>query len=641
MSYLFENLYTNEEKIYVEVSKLFDKYNISFQNRNKENWIKCIRRINEVILADKKRGNNELILKLVNDIVSSGFSYDLIFRGLKCIENAYINYTIRNIRNLGCISDTLVLLNNFFYYIEKSIIQNKKYCLNEMNFKFMRKNLSTVIDNIPLIIIFEDENGKCIKFNKAARKFYGLKSVNGKSNYANNERIKTSIVQDNYEEIVFKDNKNFFLNVMRIPITLPNGQKITALIKNDITLMREARYENFNMIIKSIFDEMPQFIFVHDKGKILYANRVLLDFLELDNMEDIKGKNYNDFISIKYSMDKSTKDESRKYIAYAVMAKKKDGREFDVKLIDKKILYSNHKVDLIIACYGCYEIEISELKSKMDKKNDVLNKVLYYSNAKTQFMGTISHELRTPLNIILSALQVIDLYANYGDLEERCKVYEKYSVVMKQNSYRLLKMINNFMDITQIEDGTSKINFIQGNIVNVIEDVTLAVAAFLKDKGKNIIFDTDVEEKIMIFDKEKIERIILNLLSNAVKFTGKDAHIKVKLHDLGQNIQISIIDDGIGIPEDKKMMIFERFFQLDKTFTRRNEGSGIGLSIVKILVELHDGTIDVKSKVGVGSEFLISIPVRKSDNYKNDYSDNLIRMSSKDKVNMEFSDLLI
>lgn len=113
MSYLFENLYTNEEKIYVEVSKLFDKYNISFQNRNKENWIKCIRRINEVILADKKRGNNELTLKLVNDIVSSGFSYDLIFRGLKCIENAYINYTIRNIRNLECISDTLVLLNNF------------------------------------------------------------------------------------------------------------------------------------------------------------------------------------------------------------------------------------------------------------------------------------------------------------------------------------------------------------------------------------------------------------------------------------------------------------------------------------------------------------------------------------------------
>ncbi|WP_242982938.1 MULTISPECIES: sensor histidine kinase [Clostridium] len=235
----------------------------------------------------------------------------------------------------------------------------------------------------------------------------------------------------------------------------------------------------------------------------------------------------------------------------------------------------------------------------------------------------------------------MDLYANYGDLEEKCRVYEKYSVVMKQNGYRLLKMINNFMDITQIEDGARKLNFVQGNIVTIVEDVTLAVAAFLKDKGKNIIFDTDVEEKIMIFDKEKIERIVLNLLSNAVKFTGKDANIRVAIHDVGSNIQISVEDNGMGIPEDKKKMIFERFFQLDKTFTRKNEGSGIGLSIVKLLVELHDGTIEVKSKVGIGSEFTVKLPVRKSNKYKNSYSDSLIRMSSKDKVNMEFSDLLI
>lgn len=415
------------------------------------------------------------------------------------------------------------------------------------------------------------------------------------------------------------------------------------IIKSDITKFQNNQIENNGENLKNLFKSVPEAIFIHDNTKVIYLNKVAKELFGCEKLQEIIGKDYTNLIKIQnISEDKKSNLNGTEYnIRSAEIVRTCDNRVLKVEFLVEKYLYRDKEIELVVVWDMEYKTKMEELKNRMSEKNDFLNKVLYYSNAKTQFMGTISHELRTPLNIILSALQVMDLYANYGDLEEKCRVYEKYSVVMKQNGYRLLKMINNFMDITQIEDGARKLNFVQGNIVTIVEDVTLAVAAFLKDKGKNIIFDTDVEEKIMIFDKEKIERIVLNLLSNAVKFTGKDANIRVAIHDVGSNIQISVEDNGMGIPEDKKKMIFERFFQLDKTFTRKNEGSGIGLSIVKLLVELHDGTIEVKSKVGIGSEFTVKLPVRKSNKYKNSYSDSLIRMSSKDKVNMEFSDLLI
>lgn len=519
--------------------------------------------------------------------------------------------------------------------------------MHKVNIQFIDR----IIDSIPFLVIIKNENGKHIKVNKEAREFYGVKEEIKKDNkldkynYSelNNLKIESESSKTFCEQVLNKDNEERTLYVIAIPVTINNNEKFTVIIKSDITKFQNNQIENNGENLKNLFKSVPEAIFIHDNTKVIYLNKVAKELFGCEKLQEIIGKDYTNLIKIQnISEDKKSNLNGTEYnIRSAEIVRTCDNRVLKVEFLVEKYLYRDKEIELVVVWDMEYKTKMEELKNRMSEKNDFLNKVLYYSNAKTQFMGTISHELRTPLNIILSALQVMDLYANYGDLEEKCRVYEKYSVVMKQNGYRLLKMINNFMDITQIEDGARKLNFVQGNIVTIVEDVTLAVAAFLKDKGKNIIFDTDVEEKIMIFDKEKIERIVLNLLSNAVKFTGKDANIRVAIHDVGSNIQISVEDNGMGIPEDKKKMIFERFFQLDKTFTRKNEGSGIGLSIVKLLVELHDGTIEVKSKVGIGSEFTVKLPVRKSNKYKNSYSDSLIRMSSKDKVNMEFSDLLI
>ncbi|MCR3759562.1 sensor histidine kinase [Clostridium felsineum] len=646
MSYLFEEIYNYEEKIYVEISELFDKYNIGLQNRNKEIWLKCIREINKGIRDIKKETIDNFIVKLIK--INQFYNRDSIFQILKCIENAYINYIIKNVDNANHIKETLSKVNDFFYNVEKTIIDNKIYYEQKIDMQIIDK----ILDSIPFLVMIKDENGKCIKVNKEAREFYGIENENDinddviinkilNSDNLKNFKIDTSSSKTFYEKAYNKDKDKKTLYVISVPILIKDD-KFTITIKSDTTKFQKSDIANDSFNFKNIFKDIPEAVFIHDNKKILYLNKVAMELFGFERLEEAIGQNYNNFVEVCVGDIGSSKIGKPEYnIKRADIIRKSDNKLLKIAYIKGNYIYRSKEIELIVIWDMEYKTKIEELKNKMSEKNDVLNKVLYYSNAKTQFMGTISHELRTPLNIILSALQVIDLYANYGDLEEKCRVYEKYSVVMKQNGYRLLKMINNFMDITQIEDGASKLNFVQGNIVNIVEDVTLAVAAFLKDKGKNIIFDTDVEEKIMIFDKEKIERIILNLLSNAVKFTGKDASIKVRIHDIGSNIQISIKDNGIGIPEDKKKMIFERFFQLDKTFTRKNEGSGIGLSIVKVLVELHDGSIEVESNVGDGSEFIIKLPARKSNKYSKNYSDGLIRMSSKDKVNMEFSDLLI
>jgi signal transduction histidine kinase len=179
---------------------------------------------------------------------------------------------------------------------------------------------------------------------------------------------------------------------------------------------------------------------------------------------------------------------------------------------------------------------------------------------------------------------------------------------MKNNCYRLLRLLNNLIDITRIDSGYINLNLTDCNIVSAIEDITQSVVEYAQSCGITLIFDTVIEEKLMAVDTEKLERIILNLLSNAIKFTKPGGNITVAVSEDDANAIISVKDTGIGIPESKLKVIFERFRQVDNSLNRNYEGSGIGLSLVKSLVEMHNGSVYVKSHPGIGSEFIVNIP---------------------------------
>lgn len=259
----------------------------------------------------------------------------------------------------------------------------------------------------------------------------------------------------------------------------------------------------------------------------------------------------------------------------------------------------------------------------------------------TEFFANISHELRTPLNIIFSSLQLID-HCSVGASESiNSCICKKYTKGMQQNCYRLLRLVNNLIDITKIDAGYLELNMDRCNVVSLVEDITVSVAEYIESKNISLIFDTDIEEKIICCDCDKIERIVLNLLSNATKFTNAGGFILVTLQDKGSNTIISIKDTGIGIEKSKLEIIFERFKQVNKSFTRDHEGSGIGLSLVKHLVEMHKGSIKVTSEYGKGSEFIIELP----DNLNFEDTCNKIKKLytnehyKVENIHIEFSDI--
>ena len=276
-------------------------------------------------------------------------------------------------------------------------------------------------------------------------------------------------------------------------------------------------------------------------------------------------------------------------------------------------------------------------KLQNDKKS--LQQAVEIESLNTQFFANISHEFKTPLNIILSAVQLM-----INCSEPNTFNYDKFMTYMKsikQNSYRLLKLANNMIDITKIDDGFYDINLDNYNIVEVVENIVQSVAAYIKNNNRTIIFDTSEEEIITACDPDKIEKIVLNLLSNSLKFTSSNGNIYIKMEVNSEcsKVILKVRNDGPVIRKEESLRIFERFTQSEDLLTRSAEGTGIGLALVKSLVELHNGTIYVNTMIDKGTEFCIELPIRKIINNKINHVLDKNLNSRVEKFKIEFSDI--
>lgn len=268
-------------------------------------------------------------------------------------------------------------------------------------------------------------------------------------------------------------------------------------------------------------------------------------------------------------------------------------RHLNKSNIDKKLGLMDKNIEL--------ESIVREFQEKEEKHE--------YDRLKTDYFANLSHEFKTPLNILMGAIQLLELYASNETIIDPQLKLNKYLKTMKQNALRLLRLINNIIDLTKIDSSYFYVELHNYDIVEIIEGVIQSINLYAKVKLVNITFQKKIEEQVMAFDVDKIERILLNLLSNALKFTDENGNIEVEVETRDNSVYISVKDDGIGMQADKIEVIFQRFRQVDKSFTRNREGSGIGLSIVKALVEMHNGNIIAKSKYGMGSEFIVELPI--------------------------------
>jgi signal transduction histidine kinase/DNA-binding response OmpR family regulator len=275
-----------------------------------------------------------------------------------------------------------------------------------------------------------------------------------------------------------------------------------------------------------------------------------------------------------------------------------------------------------------YELNRTHLKNQVKLDEVKLKEREETDKMKSRFFANISHEFRTPLTLILGPTEKI--LSKSADDET-----QKQLSLVKRSANRLLGLINQLLDLSKLEEGKLELRTSKSNIVPFIKGLTMSFESIAERKDITLKVKNSSDEIEMYFDKEKMTKIMTNLLSNAFKFTPRDGQITVSLTETNTNtVDIKIRDSGIGISEEELSKLFDRFYQVDSSFTREQEGTGIGLALTKELVELHRGIISVDSKLGSWTEFTVTLPVgRKHLKDEEIIEENVILSPAKSGIN--------
>jgi signal transduction histidine kinase/ligand-binding sensor domain-containing protein/CheY-like chemotaxis protein/AraC-like DNA-binding protein len=244
-----------------------------------------------------------------------------------------------------------------------------------------------------------------------------------------------------------------------------------------------------------------------------------------------------------------------------------------------------------------YELNRISLKNQVKQKEET-NKI------KSRFFANISHEFRTPLTLILGpAEKILSASREENSIKD--------AGIIRRNSARLLQLVNQLLDLSKLEAGKLTLGCSKGNIVSLVKSVALSFESLAESKDITLMIISRKEYIELYFDKDKMYKILSNLLSNAFKYTPQNGKITVAINESGTNtVHIKIRDSGMGIASEEILNIFDRFYQVDSSFTKEYEGTGIGLALTKELVELQHGNIYVESTKGDPgwTEFTISLP---------------------------------
>ena len=529
------------------------------------------------------------------------------------------------------------------------------------------EDLEELLDKIPYEIFIKDTNGIYQYVNLATEKKLGIKKeeIIGKNDYdirpktlahicdesdksvlenGDKEFVEDKIINDNIETRyeIFKallNNDKDKVKIGGIAKFISEDKSLQISInENSNKIMNNPKILNSSSVYYGILKDLKSAVKCNEVGLYLYdknKNAMILNnhfgedeefFEERYNITMNIEKNY--FYNYECKIEEKLNFNSVKYI-YLL--------KINNNLLGCIHIYYENKPKKIneeFIKYIC--IILSFIK---DKKN--LKHAVEIESLKSEFFANLSHEFKTPLNIILSTVQLVMNYIEVNNEYPDYNMFNKCLSNIKQNSYRILKIANNLIDMSKIDGNFYSINMGNYNIVEVVENIVQSLAEYMKDNKRNIIFDTMEEEIITACDPDQIERIILNLLSNAMKFTshGGNIYVDMEVNDRCNKVIIKISNDGEKINFEDRLRIFERFTQSESLLTRRAEGTGIGLTLVKSLVKLHNGEVYVNTEFEEGTQFCIELPIRKIKNFKNNNVREKSIVSKVEKFNIEFSDI--
>ncbi|MFT8312711.1 MAG: ATP-binding protein [Clostridium sp.] len=598
---------------------------------------------------------------LYNTVISTGKPYYVKeFQYNSCKrETTYWDLSIVPIYVQGKIKYLIETILN----VTEKVLSRKSIEKQADVIKQQEEKLKVITENMSDALVVFDKDSKFTEFNKFIRntfffKISALKNIeDGFEKFKCYDEDGNLILKENsitervfqgekiseYKMTVKVNNTLMYIVVSGAPIYNSKGdfiegiliaRDVTNEVKSEETLLIKTKLDLLDNIIRNIDIGVAQYSY--PEFKIIDMNNKAYNDLkqinpEAGSLSSLKGKNYCDMYKINEKVkateiiENLIEKKNGSYFSYRkfIMA----GKEKFVKLIHQPLFGLNNQI-----------VEMTVIAIDITDEVKAKNKMKEALKMQEEIFTNVSHELKTPLNVIFSTNQLMEFYLKNNLFEANIEKVARSINSIKQNCYRFTKLINNIVDLSKIETGFFKLDLSNENIVEITEDIVQSVAEYVKSKGLYIVFDTDIEEKIIACDPEKIERIILNLISNAIKFSNPEGKIFVNILDKADTVEISVKDTGIGI--DKKYLnnIFGRFQQVDKSLTRNAEGCGIGLSLVKSIVEMHGGKITVDSKVGVGSVFKIELPARTAENVKV-IKQTKIMNNKIDMINVEFSDI--
>lgn len=403
-------------------------------------------------------------------------------------------------------------------------------------------------------------------------------------------------------------------------------KKRTLLLK-ELNLLVEKSKNHHNEFINSIND----FIHISKGDKTEYINESALNLISetFDKSYLIEKLNefYNDVMKVE--IDRNTSSEVK----------------FQLSLIDKfdevinlELFHISLKDDYVFVL-----IKNITAEKRLKEKREYLEKYYEEEYLKSEFFSNISHELRTPINVISSAIQLNEINIAEGNLE---KVKENNNRI-RNNSLRLIRTINNFIDVNRLSENYLSGEYKLYNIVDLVETVLHCSKKYFYKKEMNFLFDTEEEEILVEIDRTFTERIILNILSNCVKYGNNKGNVYIYINLVDNRVEINIENDGKLIEEKEKAYIFDKFTKNNKSLNRNNEGSGLGLYISKGLMELQNGSLEMRTDENNKNKFILTFTKVDLDYVEEDisvenmsYSDIYIS-DLKERVDIEFSDIYL
>lgn len=531
---------------------------------------------------------------------------------------------------------------------EEYIKENKRL---EEELKEQKKLLDLFIDSMPDFIFCKDIHGRYTNCNKKFSEYIGKNKVDiiGKSDlelydkekaswfrHTDNEVIESKARKVYIDEIELTDGTRYIEETIKVPYFDKNNQ-ISGVIgaTRDISYKKavEDTLITNERILFSILNHLDDVVIIKDKNKTIFVN---------DAFEKLYGVSCNEL----YNSDE--------FLVAPNNIHPEDKHLFNNINYDEpfdevaRIIRNDNEVRWAWFRSHPLKDECNNTLRRIIVINDITNKKEEQSELdklREEFFANISHEFKTPINLIFTSLQLLDLKIKNSNIEDKSD-YIQYVNACNKNTFRMIKLINNLIDSIKIEEGFFRYNPIMTDIVGFVESICERANDFGFTKSIEIIFDTEIEEKLAFFDKEHMERIILNILSNAIKFSSSKGKIEVYLCCNNNMLEIRIKDNGVGISKDNLEVIFDRFKMINNRMTKISEGCGIGLYIAKSLAKMHGGDIQIYSILGVGTEVVVSIPYIE-DNMHGVSECAMTRMGSNvdyvqlDRMKVEFSDIYI